>query len=258
MSPANQARKQEIEAKAAKIDNENYFEMLELKTDCTAADIQAAYFKVAKLWHPDRLPPELAEVKPLVSKCFAKFNEAYQTLNDATKRAEYLQAVEQGRGTPDAEQEAVRRVVDAALEFQKAEILLKKNDVNQAAELANRAAEADPEQGEYVALSLWIQSLKRGDPPALQEGKTSAFYKDIIDQLDVILKKEPNLERALFYRGTLLKRSGFEDKAIRDFRMVSQLNPKNIDAQREMRLFIMRREKKAKDEAGILGKLFKK
>jgi curved DNA-binding protein CbpA len=220
--------------------------------------VQAAYFKIAKGWHPDRMPPELADLKSLVSKVFAKCNEAYATLSDATKRAEYAKAVEQGRGTADEEQEAVRRVVDAALEFQKAEILLKKNNVAEAAELANRAAEADPEQGEYVALSLWIQSLKRGDPPALAEGKTSAFYKDLIDQLDVIIKKEPNLERALFYRGTLLKRSGFEEKAIRDFRMVSQLNPKNIDAQREMRLFIMRREKKAKDEAGLLGKLFKK
>jgi hypothetical protein len=37
-----------------------------------------------------------------------------------------------------------------------------------------------------------------------------------------------------------------------------QLNPKNIDAVREVRLNQMRRDKKRKDETGLLGKLFKK
>ncbi len=261
LSEEHKHRKQEIEVHAGRIEVEDYFTMLGLERTATQTDIQGAYFKVAKAWHPDRLPPELVDMKPLVSKVFAKYNEAYGILNDPAKRTDYTKTLDTGGGTGGdsaADQEAVRRVVDAAFEFQKAEIFLKKNDLQQAAEFATSAANADPEQGEYVALSLWIQSIRRGDAPLVPDGKTSQFYKDIIEQLDAILKREPMLERALFYRGTLLKRSGFEEKAMRDFRLVSQINPKNIDAQREMRLFMMRRDKKAKDEAGLLGKLFKK
>jgi tetratricopeptide (TPR) repeat protein len=54
-------------------------------------------------------------------------------------------------------------------------------------------------------------------------------------------QKEPEYERALFYRGVLLKKAGRPDRAIRDFRLSAELNPKNLDAVREVRLFEMRR-----------------
>jgi tetratricopeptide (TPR) repeat protein len=144
-----------------------------------------------------------------------------------------------GGGSPQ-DQEMVARVVDAAMEFQKAEILLKKNDINGAEHLASRAVAADPEQPEYVALLVWIRAMRRGDPPDLREGATSAHFDDLIKMLDDVLRKEPRYERALYYRGVLLKRSGRADKAIRDFRFAAELNPKNLDAVREVRLYEMR------------------
>lgn len=251
-------RWQEIELKASRIGKENFYEMLELGQDAKDAQIQAAYFKVAKAWHPDRLPAEIADLKPVVSSLFAKFNEAYQTLSDPSKRFEYDKELASGGGAVDEEAAQVQRVVDAAIEFQKAEVLLKKNDLAQAESFAKRAAMADPDQVEYIALLTWIQAQRRGDPPIVPEGKTSTFYDDLVAIYDGILAKEPMFERALFYRAVLLKRGGKEEKAIRDFRLVVQLNPKNIDAVREVRLAQMRKEKKRKDDAGLLGKLFKK
>lgn len=252
-----QHRWQEIELRDKRIDNENYFEMLGVTQEAKDPEIQAAYFKLAKAWHPDRLPPELAGLKGTVSKIFTKFNEAYAVLNEAAKRFEYAKNVAQGGGT-SAEMEEVQRVVDAAIEFQKAEVLLKKGDLNQAEAYAKRALSADPGQMEYRCVVAWIQAMKRGDPPVVPEGKTSSFYDDIIAIFDDILKTDAMYERCLYYRGVLLKRTGRDEKAIRDFRMVVQLNPKNIDAVREVRLFQMRRDKKRKDEAGLIGKIFKK
>jgi tetratricopeptide (TPR) repeat protein len=257
LPPDLKFRWQEIETKAAKIDKEDFFQMLELERNANDPQIQAAYFKVAKLWHPDRMPSELADLKPLVSKVFTKFNEAYATLSDATKRTEYVKTLDLGGGTSE-EAEQVQRVVDAAIEFQKAEVLLKKNDLAQAEIYAQNAMTADPEQVEYQALVHWIKAMRRGDPPPLQEGKTTSFYDDLIMKFDDILKVDAMFERALYYRAVLLKRSGREEKAQRDFKMVVQLNPKNIDAVREVRLAQMRRDKKRSDEAGLLGKLFKK
>jgi tetratricopeptide (TPR) repeat protein len=258
LSKELQHRWQEIELRDKRIDGENFFEMLGVDEKATEPQIQAAYFKLAKAWHPDRLPPELNDLRGIVSKIFTKFNEAYAVLNDAPKRFEYAKNLAQGSTGSDAEMEEVQRVVDAAIEFQKAEVLLKKNDLGQAEAYAKRASAADPAQVEYRCVLAWIQAMRRGDPPAVPEGKTSSFYDDIIATFDDILKTDAMFERCLYYRGVLLKRTGREERAIRDFRMVVQLNPKNIDAVREVRLFQMRRDKKRKDEAGLIGKIFKK
>lgn len=47
-------------------------------------------------------------------------------------------------------------------------------------------------------------------------------------------------ERAYFYRAMLYKRQHRNGLAFKDFQKVAELNPKNIDAQRELRLYEMR------------------
>ncbi|HTN84393.1 MAG TPA: DnaJ domain-containing protein, partial [Sorangium sp.] len=259
LSPELAARRADIEARAASIDGETFFEMLGVPEDAPPERVQSAYFALAKQWHPDRTPPELQDVKPLVARVFARVSEAYQTLSDPKRRAEYLQAPKEA-ASPAEDEEKIARVVDAALEFQKAEVLLKKNDLLGAEIRARRALAEDPEQPEYMTLLVWIQAQRRGEPPAFAEGATSAHYDDLIQTLDAVLQKEPRYERALFYRGMLLKRSGRVDKAIRDFRLAAEINPKNLDAIREVRVQEMRSRTSVDPTpaGGLLGKLFKR
>ena len=98
---------------------------------------------------------------------------------------------------------------------------------------------------------------RRGEPKA-GDGAASRPYEDLIRTLDAVLTKEPRYERALFYRGMLLKRSGDADKALRDFRLAAEINPKNLDAVREVRLHDMRKQQQPPSGGGLLGKLFKK
>ncbi|AUX20394.1 hypothetical protein SOCEGT47_008630 [Sorangium cellulosum] len=257
-SPELAARRAEIEARAAAIDGESFFEMLGVAEDAPPERVQSAYFALAKQWHPDRTPPELQDQKPQVARVFARISEAYQTLSDPKRRAEYQKAPKEG-AAPAEDEERIARAVDAALEFQKAEILLKKNDLAGAEIRARRALSADPEQPEYMTLLVWIQALRRGEPPPPADGATSAHYDDLIQELDTVLRKEPHYERALFYRGMLLKRSGRIDRAIRDFRLAAELNPKNLDAIREVRLQEMRsRTNDPTPTGGLLGKFFKR
>ncbi|WP_437591033.1 DnaJ domain-containing protein [Sorangium sp. So ce1000] len=258
-SPEIAARRAEIEARSASIDGESFFEMLGVAEDAPPERVQGAYFALAKRWHPDRTPQELQEVKPLVARVFARISEAYQTLSDPKRRAEYQKGPKEA-APPAEEEQRIARVVDAALEFQKAEILLKKNDLAGAEARVRRALNVDPDQPEYMTLLVWIQAQRRGEPPALAEGATSAHYDDLIQTLDAVLEKEPRYERALFYRGMLLKRSGRIDKAIRDFRLAAELNPKNLDAIREVRLQEMR-SRTTNDptpQGGLLGKFWKR
>jgi curved DNA-binding protein CbpA len=260
--PGDPKRRAEIEARADLVEKDDYFKLLGLERTAEAGDIQKAYFAFAKTWHPDRLPGDLQDLKPQVAKVFARITEAYQTLNDPAKRATYVASLDIGGGAAADEAEEIARVVDAALEFQKAEVLLKKNDLQGAEQLAKRAAMADPEQPDYVTLLTWIQAERRGMPQPVREGQTSTHYDDLIRTLDGILTKEPQYEKALYYRGMLLKRAGKLDRSIRDFRLVAQLNPKNIDAVREVRLFEMRKRAGKKDGGGegggLFGKFFKR
>jgi curved DNA-binding protein CbpA len=256
-------RRSEIESKLSAVEREDHFQVLGVGREATAAEVRAAYFGLAVVFHPDKLPKELHDLKRRVGELFARINAAYETLSDEAKRAEYVK--ELAGAAREDEQDKVARVMGAVQEAKKAEILMRKSDLAGAEAMARRAAEADPEDPGHKTLLVWIKAQRRGAPPALEEGRTSPFYDDLIAELDALLIKEPSYERALFYRAVLLKRSGRVDRALRDFTKAAELNPQNLDAVREVRLHEMRtRGKKggggSDDEGrgGLFGKLFKR
>lgn len=249
------ARREAIRARAAGIDRETYFSMLALSADADDDAIRAAYFGLAKQWHPDRLPADLADVRDATSKVFARLSEAFETLSSAEKRARYLEVLEGGGGTPE-EAAQIQQILDAAGDFQRAEVYLKKRDWAAAEAAARRAMLADPGQGDYAALHALVQIHKR-------EGQPDASYADLVQQLDGAIEKSPRCERAYFARALVWKNIGRHDAALADFRMVVELNPKNLDAARELRVHEMRRGSGGKagesgKGAGLLGKLFKR
>lgn len=67
---------------------------LERRYDLDLAALEKAYLEQSRRLHPDRQPPEL-KTRALV-QC-AAMNQAYATLKDRTKRAEYLLALLGGK-----------------------------------------------------------------------------------------------------------------------------------------------------------------
>ncbi|HEY6729209.1 MAG TPA: DnaJ domain-containing protein [Polyangiaceae bacterium] len=244
LSAEHQALQAEIERRAA-AEGEDYYQVLGLPRDTPSSAIQAAFFQLAKVWHPDRLPTELAHLRDLSTKVFARMSEAHQLLSEATRRKEYDQLLAQGAGSAE-EQEQVAKVMRAVGAFQRAEVLLKRRDLAGAEREALDAMNGDPEQAEYKALYAWVcaQSPREN-------------YDDLVSLLDQALKLEPNNQRALWYRGQLHVRLGNSARAIRDFKTLLEVNPKHLDAQREVRLHEMRRSV-PKEEKGLLGKWFKR
>ncbi len=261
--------KQKILERAAAISGQDYFQMLALERDATPEMVQKAFFGLAKVWHPDRLPPALTGVKDACSKVFTHLTEAQATLCDAERRAEYMTLLKDGGATPD-DQAKIHAILEAATEFQKAEIMLKRNDTAQAHEHARKALALDPEQADYLAMVTWLDSHK-----AEWIGREKTLEK--IGILDRCIKMNANSERAYFWRGMLFKRIDEGSKAIKDFKKASELNPRNLDALREVRLHNIRggqskpppgggsgggrpSGKPAQPETlgGLFGKLFKK
>src|SRR5450755_2246622 len=227
-SPEQVAFKAEIRERAAR-GGENYYDILGVTPDAIASVIQAAFFQLAKRWHPDRLGPDLAEVKDLATRVFARMSEAHQILSDPTRRKEYDDVRKDGGGSAE-EQEQVQRVIRAATAFQKAEVLLKRNNTAAALEEAKKALELDPSQADYIALLAWLEAAQLN--PNLE---------DILARIEKATRLEPNNTRIRWYRGLVLKRLGKNGKAVGEFRFVVENDPRHVDAQREIRLYEMRR-----------------
>src|SRR5690606_13760248 len=62
--------KTKILERAEQITSQDYFQMLGLDRDASVEAVQKAFFGLAKVWHPDRLPPALVDVKDACSKVF--------------------------------------------------------------------------------------------------------------------------------------------------------------------------------------------
>ncbi|MCU0681877.1 MAG: DnaJ domain-containing protein [Polyangiaceae bacterium] len=221
---AQEARRREVRARAAAVGDEDLFTVLGVGRRATAEEIKNAFFAQARRWHPDRIPPVLADVRPLAARVFARLGEAYQTLTDAERRAAYeatLRAVSQGGG-----HESSSRLLRAAIEFQKAESLLTRGDFAGAERLALAAANDDADRPEYRALGLWARAQR----PGVGAGDLQA----IAAELDAISRAAPDNARALWYRARLLKRMGRADEALVDFRRVLTFDPGHAEAAHEV------------------------
>jgi len=223
------AMKAEIRVRAT-ARGESYYEVLGVERGATSSQIQAAFFQVAKRFHPDRLGPEFEDVRELIVRSFSRITEAHQILSEATRRAEYDQMLASGGGAAD-EQEQVQSVLRATMAFQRAEVLLKRNAVEAAEKEARAAVEGDPDQADYEALLAWIEALRNPEADVTQQ----------IARLSRAVKKEPSNVRARWYRAQLYKRMGRDTLARSDLRHIVEINPNHLDATRELRLFEMRR-----------------
>ena len=211
----------------------NHYELLGIDQGATNDQVQAAFFRMAKQFHPDKLGSELSDMREASSRLFSRLAEAQLALSDQSKRIEYDRKLAHGLNPVDEEQQRIQTVIHAATSFQKAEVLLKKRMLAAAELEAKRAHESDPEQADYLALLAWIQASKPNSEMQLPH---------VLDQLNQAVKMDPESEKTHFYRAQVLSRLGRQREAVSDYRFVVSKNPHHIDALREIRIWEMRRK----------------
>ena len=137
--------------------------------------------------------------------------------------------------------------------YERAKAAYKEGNVGEAEVLLRRAMELDHECLQYRTLYAWIQAERAGIPH-LTPGQISEHYQWPIRLLDQVLRMDPDYQHARYYRGVLLRRSGHLDRALADFQRVLALNPRHIDAAREIRLHEMRAARRR--DSGVLSAIF--
>jgi curved DNA-binding protein CbpA len=239
-TPAEEELRRALQAALTQSRSADLFERLGVPRSSTRDQVKAAYFLLAKQLHPDRFgSPALADLGPRVKDVFTALNEAYEVLSDDRKRSDYLART--GAGTPSAAKATDREA--AAQDFQKAEACARTRDFAKARVFYEAALRAEP-NAEYQAAYAWmLLQDPRGD-----RGRARSLAESAL--------REPSPpDRAAVVCAILARDEGDDAKAERLLRKALQSNPRNADAERELRALESRREK---PKPSGLGGLFRK
>ena len=208
------------------------YSRLGIPSSASRDEVKQAYLHLAKQFHPDRfLSPALVDLTPKVKDLFTALNEAYEVLSDPRRRAEYQAHLAGGAGDPAAD--------GARVDFEKGLACLKTRDYARARGFLQAAARASPKPLHQATLA-WCLML---DP--------SAPSRQLVRELLAEASKDPSCDRALYVAGLLAREDGDEPRADRMFRAAVKANPRNVDAQREVRLIDSRRKLKGEERSAV-------
>ncbi|MFN0062294.1 MAG: DnaJ domain-containing protein [Myxococcaceae bacterium] len=204
---------------------QNHFQILSVPESADDNTVKIAYFKLAKLYHPDTVPtdapPELGKLK---AEMFAAIGEAYQVLGEGASRQQYLSDLKTG-GTEKVD---VAQILAAEDIFQKGTLLVKGRRYAEALEHFKKAIEGNPEEGEFYAWRGYTHFLLSTD----KEKGTG----DAIVDLEEALRKNPRCAPAHYFNGLIAKANGELAAAKQHFLQTVDIAPGHVDAQRELRL----------------------
>lgn len=223
--PAAELTVPQLQQLLVKMKQQSFFEVLGLAKDADVNAVKVAYLKAARSYHPDTVPPgappELARVK---ADIFALIGEANRTLSDAKLREEYVAELAAG-GT--GSKVDVEKLFRAEERFQKGQILVKARKYADAVKMLDDAIIDNAEEPEFYAWRGYARFLGASD----QKQVLPAVMRD----LQHCTTKNPAVAAAWYFLGFVAKANGDLKAAKQHFQQTVKLDPKHIDAARELR-----------------------
>ncbi|MDP2270304.1 MAG: DnaJ domain-containing protein [Archangium sp.] len=204
---------------------QNFFEVLGLKKDADANAVKMAYLKAARSYHPDTVAPGSPEsLAKLKADVFALIGEANRTLSDPGLRKEYTAELDAGGTGSKVDIEKILRAEEV---FQKGRILVQARKYPDAVKMFEEAVGCNADEAEFYA---W-----RGYAKFLAATDRKAVLTEVMRDLNLCVAKNPNVAATYFFLGFVAQKNGDEKTAMINFKKCVALDPKHIDAQRELR-----------------------
>ncbi len=241
----------EVEKLHKQLDEISHFDLLGVDEKTQPLDIRKRFTDIAKKFHPDAFPsgapPESQEKAREIS---ARANEAYQTLSNPSRRAEYLTLLSDHRIRGDSKR--AEKVRDAEVKAKMADVLVKKREFGKARELLKLCVNNDPATPEYKATLAWAWFAD----PGVDRTEAQRMAQPLLQEA---LQSKPSAD-AHYYMGQLLKEQEKVREATFHFKRATELDRKHREAARELRLITMRDKKAREDKEKPTGwsKIFKK
>jgi hypothetical protein len=228
------SRRQSMFERARAILKEDYFQRLSLPRDAQSPQVESAFVALRTLWDTALLPPALEEARNDCEFVLSCLVEAYAVLRDPRQREEYARSLTMAQlRAPADELEADLAATGTSDLYEGARTAFSRGDFDRAERLARKASKAAPEAAGPLALLAWIEASK---PANLSPEET----KRRIVMLDRAIRADETMAQAYYWRGLLHKRIESHSAAMSNFKKVVELNPKHMDAVRELRVYEMR------------------
>jgi len=199
------------------LESQNFYEILNVSRSATQPEIRRAYFRMAKMYHPDRhIDTELKDMKDLLQHLFRGINEAYTALNSPERRDQYdldlSKGIIHGRKEDQTEGPDAKKG-SASMQFKEGINRFRAQNFWGAEEAFRWALRLDPNNADYnFHLGLALSRLPRRGHEA------EDFFSKAIE-----LKPE----KIEFYLelGSLYSRSGLKTKALAILRKAQMIDP---------------------------------
>ncbi len=224
-----------IEDLLARADGLSHFELLGVPESATAEQVSSAYLARMREFHPDRIAGRgLRDLAVKAAAVVARMNEASGVLLDPVRKAAYL-ATRSGTAPPP---DLARALMSAEESFHKGEVLLRRGDfVHAEAAFAAAATEA-PQEPVFRAYAAWAAWQK----DATHRDRT---VRETLLAVDDVLLARPKFALGQHWKGLLLKHLGDLAAAEAAFRAAVTEDRSLLDAERELRVLEMRRQRAA-------------
>ena len=231
---------QGIVERAETVEDEDYFSVLGVADGSSDEAVRAAYVRLAKTWHPDKLPIDFHPIRTEVARIFSQMTKAQRVLCDGEERRMYLGLRDSRAQQIERPREEVMRDVDHAMTLRNFELAMT---------LCDELTRKDGDDVEALAKHAWA-TTRAGE--VSEEELRIALVK-----LDRAVNSDRTCDEAVYYRGLVNKRLGNAPSAARDFARAVQLNTKHVGAEREVRLYAMR-VKKGSGEHKLIAPIIEK
>ena len=230
------------------LDRRNHFELLGVPRDANEETVREAFKALAKRWHADAFSDvDLGEEKQKIDEIFQRINEAYETLTDPARRAEYVVFLDRSAKGLATDVHGVLRaeaIVDEAL------LDMKRRQWPSALEKLEEARTLNPDDPLYDVHAAWARYH--------MGSKKAENIKDAVSQLKAATKRQQNLALAYQYLGQIHFNQNQYDEAKRWWKLCLEYEPRNVDVQRGIRLINTRAQKQQAGLSGLFNKLLGK
>jgi curved DNA-binding protein CbpA len=213
-----------------KLEHVSHFEILGVPENASSAEVNAAYMRAVRQYHPDRLAAAgLRDLHAQAERVMARMGEASGVLRDPKQRAEYVAIRAGNKDNPPA-----MSILEAEKAFQVGETLLRKGDYAKAMEAFGESIKINPAEAQYRAYLAWA----RFDDPRARKDLVARESLSVIQQA---VTEQPRFARGFFWIGQLWKHLNDTNQAEKAFREAANVDKTFLEAERELRLLEMRR-----------------
>ncbi len=198
----------------------DYYEVLDISRAATAQEIKDCYHLLARNFHPDRFHQGPSELRNEIESAFARIAQAYETLNDPSRRTNYDRQLLAKAGAAGSNSKATARQNKETAEtsFSYGMEALKHRRIDDAIRFLAEAAHLAPRVARYRAYYGSALTLR------------SNTRRTAESELHAALALEPNNATFRMMLAELYKLAGLRRRAQNEAARALAADPKNVAA----------------------------